>query len=85
MIDLLNPRHVTDMDESIDAFFETDKSSKIGQSSYFTFDDTSSWIFLGNHLPRVWFYLLHPEGDSAVVGIDAENFRFYQITYFHKL
>src|SRR4029434_9294972 len=61
VLDALRPGHIGNVDETIDAFFESDKGPKVGQITNFAFDFTSHRVALIDGRPRVGLNLLHAQ------------------------
>ena len=73
MRDFLGPRHVRDVQQSVDASFDLDERAIVGEISDFTGDDRSKWIMLCNKIPWIHFALLHAERDFQFVLVEVEN------------
>lgn len=73
MFDALNPRDIGDVDEAVDAFFDTDKDAEVGDIADLADDLATEGIFLFELAPRVGFDLFHAEADTTVVDVDIED------------
>src|SRR5262249_4721185 len=69
------PRHVRDVDQTVDVLFDLDERAELGQVADLPFDARADRILLGQLVPRVRFDLLEAERDAPRCGIDAEHHR----------
>src|SRR5262249_37778073 len=75
VLDALSPGHIRNVDEAIDAFFQSDKRPKVRQITDFALDFTPDRIALVHRSPRVRLDLLHPQGDALLIAINAQHHR----------
>jgi hypothetical protein len=73
VLDALGPAQVGDVDEAVDAVFDLDEGSEVGEVADATLDDGAGGVLVLELLPGIVLELLHPEGDAAVVGVDGED------------
>lgn len=69
----LNPRDIGDMDKAVDAFFDTDKDTEVGDIADLANDLATEWVFFFELAPGVGFNLFHTEADTTVVDVDIED------------
>ena len=73
MADLTSPRHIADVEQAVDPFFQLHERAVIGEISDLPFDDCIDRIFLGHASPRILLRLLHAERKLLPFLIDAQN------------
>ena len=78
--DLASPGHVADVKESIDALFQFDESTVIGEVADFALHG-GSWRVLGcDIVPGIGGGLLHSQGDFLFLLVDAQNDDLHLVT-----
>src|SRR6267378_7041872 len=85
MLHALGPRHVGDMDQSVDARLDLDESTKARKVPNFSVETRADRVLLRQHHPRILLCLLHAERDLLLVRIDLEHDRFDRLTDRHQL
>src|SRR5439155_6279571 len=76
MADLAYPAHVADVQQSVDALLNFDKSAVIGQIAHRPGDDGPWRVALGHFIPGVRLNLLHAQGDFLLLLIDVQHLHF---------
>ena len=71
--DLLGPRQIADVQQSIDPFFDLDERAVVGDVPHLALDHRARRILLGNAFPRVLLDLLHAEADFLLVLVDLQH------------
>ena len=71
--DFLCPADVGDMDETIDAIFDADEETEIGDIADFALDDGANGIFFFEDFPGIRLGLFHAEADLLGFGVEAED------------
>ena len=71
--DLASPRHIGDVQQTIDALFEFDKRTVVGQVADTTVDLFVDRILFLNLVPWVVLSLLHTQRHLFAVFVDAQN------------
>ena len=71
--DFLCPADVGDMDETVDAVFDADEETEIGNVADFALDDGADGIFLFEDFPGIGFGLFHAEANFLGIGIEGED------------
>ena len=66
VFDTVCPGDVGDVDESIDAFFDTDEDTEVGDVAYFTDEFAIDRVFVLQQAPGVGLNLFHTEVDATV-------------------
>ena len=84
MLDLLGPMKIRDMHEAIDAFFDTDEDTEVGDVAHRPLDDAADWIFVFGRLPRIRHDLFETERDAAVPRVDVQDDNFYLLPNLKK-
>src|SRR5688572_8541848 len=80
MLHTLRPRHVGDVNQSVDARLDFHESSEAGQVAHLSVETRADWILLRQHHPRILLRLLHAERDLLLVRIDLEHDRVDRFT-----
>src|SRR5207237_963226 len=70
MLDLA-PRHVRNVDEPVDAFFDFDERPELGEIADLAVNRRADWIFLRELVPRIGLDLLEAERNAPRARIDA--------------
>ncbi len=73
MVDLLGPRHVGHMKQTVDALLELDEGAVGRDVANQSFDDRSRRITLLDLIPGIDIGLLHAERNLLLVRVDIEN------------
>lgn len=73
VVDAASPAHVRDVHHAVDAFFEFDEGTEVGQVSHLAMDAGTRWIVVADHIPRIGFELADTEGNFLFAGVDAED------------
>src|SRR5258706_5881801 len=79
VLDPLAPRHVGDVDQTVDVFFNLDERAELGEVADLALDLRADRILLGQLVPRIGLHLLEAEGDAPRRGIDAEDHRVHRV------
>ena len=61
------------MQQAVDAFFQFDKGTVVGQVAYLALDRTAFRISLGHAVPRVLLSLLHAERELLALAVDTQD------------
>src|SRR5579863_2779421 len=85
MLHALGPRHVRDVDQSIDPRLDFDERAEAGQVAHLAGDPRAHGVALRQHHPGILLGLLHPERDLLLVGIDLEHDRLDRLADGHEL
>jgi len=70
------PGHIADVQQAIDAFFQFDEGTVIGQIANSSFDLGSFRVFLGDFVPWIGLSLFHTQRDFLLVFVDTQNDNF---------
>ena len=73
MADLLRPRHVRNVQQTVDAFFEFDERTVVGQVADLSVDLFSDRVLVFDLVPRVVLSLLHTQRHLFATFVDAQN------------
>src|SRR6201991_3725580 len=79
------PRDVGQVDETVDAAFQTDEDTEIGDRLDLAGNLVALLVHGGERFPRVRAGLLDTEGDTATLFIDVEDHDFRLVTDLHDL
>ena len=71
--DLARPGHVADVQQAVDAFFDFDEGTVIGQVADGAGDQGAGRIALGNLVPRIGLGLLHAQRDFLLLLVDPST------------
>ena len=71
--DFLCPADIGDMDEAVDAIFDTNEETEIGDIADFSDDACADGIFFFKKFPRIGLGLFHAEADFLGIGIEAQH------------
>src|SRR5262245_60523684 len=71
MLDFLSPVQVRDMNQTIDALFDTDEDAEIGDIAHWALDHGADRIFLLGRFPGVRHDLLEAERNATMTRIDV--------------
>ena len=74
MVDFFCPRHVGYVQEPVDAFFDLNEGSVVGEVAHEAWYDRSRRIFLLHLNPRILPYLLESERNLFVLGVYVKQF-----------
>ena len=69
----LRPADIGDVDETIDAIFDADEETEIGDIADFALDDRADGVFFFEDFPRIRFGLFHAEANFLGFGIEAQD------------
>src|SRR4051794_5978137 len=73
VLDALGPAQVGDVHQAVDAVFDLDEGSEVGEVANAAFDDGAGGVALGKVLPGVLQELLHAQRNAAIGRVHAEN------------
>ena len=73
MADLASPRHVRNVQQAIDAFFQFDERTVVGKVANLSGDLFAGWVLLFDFVPRVLLSLLHAQRHLLARFVDAKN------------
>ena len=73
VLDLLRPRHLADVDQTLDALLELDERAVVGQGDDLPADAGADRVVRREVLPRVGLELLHAERDPARLGVELQD------------
>lgn len=76
MSDLAGPRHLRNMDQSLDAAFQFDECAVVHQADHLALHPRAHRIFLGNGMPGIGIQLFHAERNAFFLGIELEHDNF---------
>ena len=85
MADLAGPRHVADVQQAVDAFFDLDERAVVGEVAHRAFDHRARRVAVGDLVPRVRLRLLHAERDFLLLLVDVEDHHFDLLVDVHQL
>ena len=71
--DLACPRHVGDVQQTVDAILELDKGAVVREVAHLAFDDRTDRVLLGDEGPGIDLDLLHAERDLLLLLLDLED------------
>src|SRR5689334_21358665 len=75
MLDALAPRHVGDVNQAVDVFFDLHECAELGEIADLALDARAHRILLGQLVPRVGLDLLEAERNATRRRIHAEHHR----------
>src|SRR2546425_932431 len=75
MLDALGPGHVGDVDQAVDARLDLDEGAEGGEVANLARDAGADGVFLRQRHPRIFFGLLHAEGDLLLRLVHLEDDR----------
>src|SRR4051812_43291304 len=75
VLQALAPRHVGDVDQAVDALFDFDERTELGQVADLAGDRRADRVLLGQLVPRVALDLLQAERDAPRPRIHAQHHR----------
>ena len=73
MADFAGPRHVADVEQSVDPLFDLDEGAVVGQIADGAADQGAGRITIGHFVPGIGLGLLHAERDFLLLFIDAQD------------
>src|SRR6516164_9335636 len=76
MLDLLRPMQIGNVYKTVDAFFDADKNTEVGDVPHRSFDNAADRIFLFRRLPGIRHHLFESKGNSSMARIDVEHHHF---------
>ena len=80
VFDVLGPRHIGNMDQTVHPFIETDKGAEVRQAFDFSLDLGSHRIFRFNKIPRIRGDLLHAERDFPGGFVHIQHLGFHDVS-----
>ena len=75
MVDLACPRHVGNVNHTVDTFFKFDECTVSSEVTYLTTDTSTDWVIMASHIPWVSVELTSTEGDLLLFLLHTENNR----------
>ena len=84
MADLARPRHIGNVQQAINAFFQFNKCSIIRKVAYLSIDNAVSRITVRNFVPWVLGGLLHPQGELLPFLVNGQNDDINFVVDFHE-
>ena len=85
MSNTLAPRHIRDVNQTVNALVNTDEHTEISDVADGAFDDRTNRIGLSQFVPRIRLKLTHTKRNTLVLHVDAKNFGFHNIAHFDEL
>ncbi len=76
MLDPPSPAHVGDVNQTVDPGLDLDEGAEGSQVADLTTDACARRILLGQVQPRIFFRLLHAQGNLLLVAIDLQHHGF---------
>ncbi len=76
MLDAFDPRHVGDVDQAVDAFFDFDEGAEIGEFAQAAFDDRADAVAVLDGGPGIGFQLFDAERYAFLARFYFENYDF---------
>ena len=70
---LAGPRHVRDVQQAVDALFNLDEGTVVGEIPNGAIDDGADGVPRGDHIPRVGLGLLHAQRDFLLLLVDGQH------------
>ena len=80
MLDPFRPGEVRDVNQAVNALFNTDKYTKIGDIFNLALDNGANGIGLFHHIPGIGQQLFHAQGNPLGFGFHLEHLHFDFIT-----
>ena len=71
MLEAAVPRHVGDVNQSVDAVFHFDERAEVGEVADFARNDGADRIALGDGVPRILFERFERERNAPVLHVDV--------------
>src|SRR5262245_53884198 len=85
MGDFSGPRHLRNMDESLNPALQLNKSTIVHQTDDFALHPSAHGISIGDRVPGVRSQLFHTQGNAFLLGIELQHHNFYFLCHLHKL
>ena len=85
MADLAGPRHVADVQQAVDPFFDLDEGAVVGEVANRAFDHRAGRVAVGDLVPGVRLGLLHAERDFLLLLVDVQHDDFDLVVDVHQL
>src|SRR5262245_23160880 len=79
------PRHLRNMDETLDPALQLNKGSIVHQTYDFALDPRTDGISFGDGVPGVRSQLFHAKGNSLLLGVELQHHNFYLLSHLHQL
>src|SRR5256885_141153 len=78
MLHALGPRHVGDVDQTVDAGLDLHERPERGEVAHLAFEPRPDRVLLRQRHPRIFLGLLHAEGDLLFGFVDLQHDGFYR-------
>ncbi len=85
VLDTLGPAQVADVNQAVDAVFDFDECSEVGQIAYAAFDGHADREFLVQRVPRIGRQLPHAERNTALGRIHVDHDAIDRVADAHQL
>ena len=85
VLDLLRPAEVADVDQAIDAFFEFDEDTEVGEVTHGGGVLRTNRIAVGDVGPRVGHQLLHAEAHLALLAVEGQDLGFHLVAHLQEV
>ena len=85
MANALGPRHVGNVYQPIDAFFNFHKRTEIGQIAHRAFNPRTRGVLGIQRFPGIGLHLFQPQRNFLLVFIDLEHHDFHHVADRHEL
>ena len=73
MADLASPRHIRNVQQAVDPFFQLDESTVVGKVADLSSNLFAGWVLLFDFVPRVLLSLLHTQRHLFARLVDAQH------------
>src|ERR1700694_2886608 len=81
----LGPGEIRDVDETVDAFFDFDEHTEVGELADAALDHRADAVASGDGGPRVGLELFDSERDAAILRLHIQHHGFHLIADFDDL
>src|ERR1700723_1172053 len=81
----LGPAQIADVDQTVDAVFDFDERSEVGQVSHPAFYRRADWVFLMQSVPRISGELPHAQRNPALLRVHVQYDAVYVVANVHQL
>src|SRR6476660_3833925 len=85
MLYALGPAQIADVNQAVDAFFDLDESTEVGQVTDTAFDGRAHRILVMQGVPGIGSQLAHTKRNTPFLGVNAQNHAIYLIAYVDQL
>ena len=85
MFNLLSPRQVRDVDQTVNTFFNFYEYTEVSEVANLSCVLRTDRIFLFDSFPRISFQLLDTQRHLTFFAVQSQNYSFHFVTYLHEV